>query len=235
MVSLSAIALEQTNPTNTTIKKVKKFLYYAASHKDLIVMYHASDMILECHINSSYLIKPKAIIRAGGHLLLLDNNETPRNNGTVLNISQMIKMVILLAAEVKIGAMYINCHEALPQRIELIEMGHPQPSMTMQTENSDAHSVVTNNFHTRIAKLIEMQFHWMRCRDTQGSFRYYWILGKQKSDDYWKKHHTLSHHIAKRWEVFTPTCQLELLRGAKALTLKRCDQKYQYHSEGVLY
>ena len=142
-------------------------------------MYHESDMILACHINSSYLIKPKARSRAGGHLLLSDKNETPRNNGTVLNISQIIKVVIMLAAEVEIGAMYINYHEALPKIIALIEMGHPQPSMKMKTENLDAHSVVTKNIHTRITKAIDMQFHWMRCRDTQGNFRYYWRLGKQ--------------------------------------------------------
>ena len=33
------------------------------------------------------------------------------------------------AAEAEISAMYVNYREAVPQRIELIKMGHTQPSI----------------------------------------------------------------------------------------------------------
>ena len=46
LLALSAITSEQENPTNTTMKNVKKFLNYLESHQDVIVMYHESDMIL---------------------------------------------------------------------------------------------------------------------------------------------------------------------------------------------
>ena len=39
------------------------------------------------------------------------------------------------AAEVEIGSMYINACEAVPQRISLIEMGHPQLRTQIQTNN----------------------------------------------------------------------------------------------------
>ena len=42
-------------------------------------------------------------------------------------------MVMTLSKEEEIGAMYVNVYEALPQRIELIEMGHPQPRTPIQT------------------------------------------------------------------------------------------------------
>ena len=95
----------------------------------------------------------------------MENEETPRNNGTVLNISQIIKVVIMLAAEVEIGAMYINYHEALPKIIALIEMGNPQPRTPMQTDNLAAHSVVMNNIQPRRTKAMDMHFRWLRCQD----------------------------------------------------------------------
>ena len=67
MLALSAIASEQANTTNATMKKVKKFLNYAASHQDEIVMYHVSYMVLIFHINASYLSELKARIQVGGN------------------------------------------------------------------------------------------------------------------------------------------------------------------------
>ena len=50
---------------NTTMKKLKKFLNYAASHQDAIVTYHASDMVLEYLSNASDLREPKARRQVG--------------------------------------------------------------------------------------------------------------------------------------------------------------------------
>ena len=48
------------------------------------------------------------------------------------------------AAEGNLGALYINAREAMPMRILLEEMGHPQPKTPMQIDNSTALGVVTN-------------------------------------------------------------------------------------------
>ena len=61
----------------------------------------------------------------------MDNGKTPRNNGLVLNISQLIKVVMTSTSEAEIGAMYINAREAVPQIIALLKMGHPQPRTPM--------------------------------------------------------------------------------------------------------
>ena len=52
---LSAIAMDQENPTQETLKKVKKFLDYAATHPDAIITYRKSDMILAGDSDASYL------------------------------------------------------------------------------------------------------------------------------------------------------------------------------------
>ena len=109
------------------------------------------------------------------------------NNGDVLNIAQITK-TMYSAAKSEIGAMYVNAREAVPARKSLNEMGHHQPRTPMQTENTAAHSVVTNNVQPKRTKEMNMRFHWLRCGDAQYQFRYYWRPGSQNWADYWTKH-----------------------------------------------
>ena len=135
LVALSTISPEQENTTKITTKKVKKFLIFAASYQDAIVTYHASDIILACHSNALHLNETKARSWVGGNCFLSENGETTRNNGSVLNTDQIIKVVMTLEAEVEIKAMYENNRKSLPQTITPIERGHQQPKTSMQTDN----------------------------------------------------------------------------------------------------
>ena len=143
LVTLSAIASEQSKPTIETMNKCKQFLNYAATHPDAIITYKASDMVLAVSSDASYLIKPKARSRAGGHFYMSNNTQFPPNNGAVLHIAQIIKSVMTSAAEAEMGALYINTREAIPMRITLEEMGHRQPPTPMQTDNTTALAVIT--------------------------------------------------------------------------------------------
>ena len=75
-----------------------------------------------------------------------------------------------LRAEEEIGAMYVNARKAVPSRQSLNEMGHHQPQTPMQTDNTVAHSVATNNVQPKRTKATDMRFHWIRCRDAQDQF-----------------------------------------------------------------
>ena len=141
------------------------------------------------------------------------NAEMPAINGAILNITQIIKAVMTSAAEAEIGAMYINAREAVPQRMFLSDMGNPQPRTPMQTDNSAAHAVVTNNVQPRRTKAMDIIFHWIRCRDTQGQFRYYCKPGTMNLGDYWAKHHPSSHHKNFRSSVLTPMKDLMEFRA----------------------
>ena len=55
LTSLGYIVAQQANPPEYKIQKVKQLLDYAATHPDAIITYHASDMVLAVHINTSYL------------------------------------------------------------------------------------------------------------------------------------------------------------------------------------
>ena len=76
----------------------------------------------------------------------------------------------------------------------LSEMGHPHPRTPMQTNNLAAHAVVANNVQPIRIKAMDMRFRWLRCRDAQGQFRYYWKPGTMSLGDYCMKHHPSSHH-----------------------------------------
>jgi hypothetical protein len=93
LTPLSALASEQSAPTEATMEKCLQFLDYAASQEDAILTYKASDMVLAIHSDASYLSEPKARSRAGGHMFMAGKEEIPINNGAVLNISQIIKAV----------------------------------------------------------------------------------------------------------------------------------------------
>ena len=119
LTALSAIASDQSAPTEETMRKTKTFLHYSASHPDAIITFRASSMILSVHSDASYLSEPKARSRAGGHFYMSDNSDSPKNNGAVLNIAQIIKSVMSSAAESELDAPYINAREVIPARITL--------------------------------------------------------------------------------------------------------------------
>ncbi len=121
----------------------------------------------------------------------------PAYNDAVLNITQLIKAVISLVAEAELGAVYINAHKAVPIRLLLAEMGHIQPPMPAQTNNSTALGVVNSNIQPRQTKAMDMWFHWLCCREAQQQFRFYWCPGKTNLGNYWTKHHCGSHHVKK--------------------------------------
>jgi hypothetical protein len=124
LTALSSIAAAQAKPTEETMENIKSFLDYATSHQDAILTYQASDMVLIVHSNTSYLSKPKAQSCAGGHFFMSSKVTNLHNNGDVLNISQIIKAVMSLAAEAELGALYINACKAVPMCQLLTEMSH---------------------------------------------------------------------------------------------------------------
>jgi hypothetical protein len=75
-----------------------------ATQEDAVLSYHASDMVLAIHGDTSYLSKPKAQSRAGGHFFLSRDTTVPPNNGAILNIAHIIKNVMLSATETELLA-----------------------------------------------------------------------------------------------------------------------------------
>ena len=68
--ALGTLATQKASPTRNTMKKIKQFLDYAATHPDAVVTYHASDMVLAEHSDTSNLSESDAQSRAGGHFFM---------------------------------------------------------------------------------------------------------------------------------------------------------------------
>ena len=170
LVGLSSLAAAQSLPTAYTLYLAKWLLDYAATNPDAILTYKKSNMVLAIHSDASYLSEPSARSRVGCHFFCSSDVDDPPDNGAVLNISKILKVVMSSATEAKLSALYINAREAIPMQQLLEEMGHKQPATPIQTDNSTALGVVTNNIQPRRTKAMDMRFHWLRCRDSQGQF-----------------------------------------------------------------
>ena len=192
--TFGSIATQQAAPNENTMQKVKQYLDYAATHPDAIITYCASGMVLAAHSDASYLSETKARSRAGGHFFMSDNTSIPSNNGAVITISQIIKAAKSSALEADLGALFINCLEAIPGLQALEIMGHNQPPTPMQTNNPTSLGLVANNIGSKYLNFMDMKLHWLRCHISQKQFRHYWQPGPNNLGDYVTKHHTVIHH-----------------------------------------
>ncbi len=90
-----------------TLESTHHLLDYLGTQEEAILTYNASKMVLAAHSNASYLSKPDARSRAGGHFFLSSNSTIPQNNGAVLNIAHTIKHVMSSATEAELAGLYI--------------------------------------------------------------------------------------------------------------------------------
>jgi hypothetical protein len=83
---LNNIATEQTQSTEKTQAATKQQIDYLATHPYATIRYHASDMILHIHSDSSYLSLSHAHSRLGG--LFFCGDKPPKKgtlNGSIIN------------------------------------------------------------------------------------------------------------------------------------------------------
>ena len=92
------------------------------------------------------------------------------------------------ATEAKLGALFLNCQEAVPIQNALEDMGHSQPPTPVQVDNSTALGIATVTIKQRKSKAMAMRFYWIRDRSNQDQFNIYWKPGSTNRGDYFTKH-----------------------------------------------
>ena len=155
-------------------------------------------MVISALSGVAYLNVPKSQSRAGAFIFLSEDDPVPRLNGPVLTLAKIIKFVMLSAAEAKLAALFMTAKDMVPLCQTLIEMGWPQPKTPVQVDNSTAVGVTNQTIVPKRTKSMDMRFHWLRCREAQGQFRFYWAPGPTNEGDYTSKHHPPIHHLAVR-------------------------------------
>ena len=143
----------------------------------------------------------------------------PRLNGPIHSISCIMSNVMGSAAEVEIGAAYINSQEAVLIHTLLLELVHPQTSTTIQVDNSTTDGFSNNTIKQKRSKATDMHFYWIHDCTSQGQFINYWQPGIPQLGNYHTKHHSLDHHHLMQPTYFHTTahsahCAIaQILRG----------------------
>jgi hypothetical protein len=143
------------------LKYTTQFLDYIATQEEAVLTFSASNMKLAVHSDASYLSKPKARSRAGGHFFLSNDSTIPPNNGVIFNIAHIIRHVMSSATEAELAALYIMAREAVYIQIILEEMGHAQPPTPLHTDNAMAEAITNGKVQPKRTKAMNMQLHWL--------------------------------------------------------------------------
>ena len=113
-----------------------------------------------------------------------------------------LRHVVSSAAEAETAALFHNAQHAIPLRRILIALGHPQVAPPIKTDNQTASGFVHNNIHLRKSKTWDMQYYWLKDKETSKDINIYWKKGKDEHDpnlaDYATKHHSTIHHRGVR-------------------------------------
>jgi hypothetical protein len=155
---LNDIATEQTKATEKTQAATNQLLNYLTTHPDATIRYHASDMILHIHSDASYISVSNARSRLGG-LFFLGNKspEQDKLNGSILNVSSVIKNDVASAAEYEVGACFHNAQSGAPLRVTLTELGHSQPPTPLPTDNSTVFGILNKTIKQKRSKAMDIR------------------------------------------------------------------------------
>jgi hypothetical protein len=167
-------------------------------------------MALKVVSDASYLTASKARSRIGGYFYLGEQPSDPtiapspeQDQATTLNGPvevnvEIFKAVLASAAEAELGGLYSNAKKAAVMRVTLEEMGHPQTTTPIQTDNACAAGIANKTVKQRQSRAVNMRFYWIQDRVGQGEFLVYWSSGSDNAADYFTKHHSPSHHRRMR-------------------------------------
>ena len=125
-------------------------------------------MILWYNSNASYLLAPKAQLRAAGyHYLsnaptkeqLASGQGMPMHNRAVHVACSMLRKVMASAAETKLAGLFHNSKTAYAIRRMLKELGHMQSPTPLQANNTTAIGIATKNVKQRRSMAMDMRFY----------------------------------------------------------------------------
>ncbi len=198
LMALSTILTEQTKATTKTMSRCRQLLDYLAANSDAKVRYHASDMVLNIRSDASYLTEANARSRLCGHFFIRwvpKNGEPIKLNGAFHVSANIMRFVVALAAEAKLGALYHNCQTAIVFRNSLNDMGHPQPKTPVHCSNATAVGIANNTVKRQRSCSMEMRFFWISDKIAQEMYKVSWHPGQENLADYQSKNHPGGHHV----------------------------------------
>jgi hypothetical protein len=167
--------------------RLNRLLGYAAAHPNGRKIYRASQMILRCLSDASYLSRPSAGSVAGSTHFLGDLADTAPLNHPISSHSTRIPVVCSFVAEAEYAGAFASSRIATNERQILHDMGHPQPPTPIFCDNEVAIGLANGSVTLKMSKSLDMRFHWLRDRIQQGHFRVLFIPGAVNIADFFTK------------------------------------------------
>ena len=124
--------------------------------------------------------------------------QTPQRNGAIMVECKTLRQVVSSAAEAETAGVFYNARNAIPIRHLLHCLGHIQPPTPIKTDNTTALGYIKRTIQQRKSKSWDMQFHWLRDREEQAQFYYFWKPGTENDGDYYTKHWPTIYHRQTR-------------------------------------
>ena len=200
LVGHRAIRSQQASVTQHKNEAIDQILDYCATYPSDGILYRSSNMFLCAHSDAGFHNNSKRRSRAGAHIFLYENDAMPRWNGPVLTLAKIIKFVMSSVSKSESGAMFVTAQEMVAMWQTLQEMKWTQPKSLLQTDNSAAAGVENTTIIPRKLKTMDHRLHWLRCREAQGQFQYYWESGNLNWGDYSTKHQPPLYHESRRMQ-----------------------------------
>jgi hypothetical protein len=196
--AINKIASHQSKPTSLIKREVERFLEYANKWPDATLRVRASNMILQCHSDGSYLSESEARSRAGGFIFLGDCPDDGVPNAPIAYISVIISTVVSSATETEYAAAFIVGQAAISIIHTLADLGYPQKETLITCDNQCAVGIANNILVLKRAKTIDMRYHWIRDQIKMKVFKIIWKPGKFNLADFFTKAHPVHHHLSIR-------------------------------------
>ena len=156
-------------------------------------------MILAFGTDASYHSYLGGKIRAAAYYYMTNKVHKEFSNGVIDVLSTIIKHIIFSASEAETGALYYGYKHAIPDKVKLQEMGHPQSKPTsVTTDNNTAHVLTMGTMTLKASKSNDMRFYCMKCCKVEQLFGFLWAHVPKNCADYPSKHHHSLHHLHVR-------------------------------------
>ena len=177
LLTLGTLATQQGTPTMAILTAFTQLLNYCSTNPEATLRYTASDMHGES--DASFLAETRSCSQTASiHFLNCKpmslpcpTDPLPPLNGALYMYCQILKEMLSSASKAKLSALFHNYKEAYAIRNILAELGHPQPSTPIVTDNSTASGIANDTIHQKHSKAMDMHFYWVRNQVlSQGQF-----------------------------------------------------------------
>ena len=154
-------------------------------------------MILNVHSDTSYLseLQSRSHVSTQFFLGWIPDDMSPlESNGAILTLCTTLKFVAALAAEVELGALFLNCREPKILCLVLEELGHLQPPTPVACNNSTTTVIANNMVKKARSRSMEIRYFWVADHVKLKKINVGWQPEKEQLADYTSKHHTGPYH-----------------------------------------